>query len=47
MQNAAGGDQPSLPGMDAAPNAALTIKAYLSNKSIPFPGRQRLPELSL
>lgn len=30
MQNAAGGKQPSLPGMDAAPSAALTIKAYLS-----------------
>lgn len=30
VQNAAGGKQPSLPGMDAAPNAELAIKAYLS-----------------
>lgn len=30
MQSAAGGNQPSLPGMDAAPSAARPIKAYLS-----------------
>lgn len=33
MQNADSGNQTSLPGMDAAPSTALTIKANLSGKA--------------